>query len=120
MNIFDEKTTPLSRLGGFAVIFYSMLFAFEIIMPYVLYLAGYPTTTVGDANMKAILTNIVILIIGYLFGRNEGSKQNEQVISKLVDTNKITQEALTGKTKPADVKIPPGESVTVQAELEKQ
>lgn len=114
MNMFDEsKTTPLSRLGAFAIVFYSVLFAIEIIMPYVLYIAGYPTTTVGDANMKAILTNIVILIIGYLFGRNEGSKQNEEVISKLVDT---TKEAMS-KSKPVpDVTIPSGESVTVQAE----
>ena len=116
MSMFEDKSSPLSKLGAFAVIFYSILFAFEIVMPYVLYMAGFRATTIGDANMKAILTNIVILIIGYLFGRNEGAKQNEQVISKLVDTNKMAQEALTGTPKPADVTVASGESVTVKAE----
>lgn len=114
-----ENQGTLSRLGAFAIIFYSILFGIEIIMPWILHMAGYPATTVGDANTKAILTNIVILIVGYLFGRNEGSKQNEEVIQKLVDTNKKAQDALVGTVaKPADVTVSAGESVVVAAEPE--
>lgn len=115
-----ENQGTLSRLGAFAIIFYSILFGIEIVMPWVLHMANYPPATVGDANTKAILTNIVILIVGYLFGRNEGSKQNEQVIQKLVDTNKKAQDALVETVaKPADVVVPAGDSVTVKAEPEK-
>jgi hypothetical protein len=108
----QDKEHSLSRLGAFAVVFYSILFGWEIVAPYFIGKG----VQIGDANTKAVLTNIVIAIVAYLFGRNEGSRQADQTISKLVDTAKTVAQATIAASPNPDVTVSPGETVTVKAD----
>lgn len=121
MSPADE--TAGIKMVRFAVYFYSTLFGVEILAPYIMLMMGLPPQVVGDANTKAVLTNIVIAIVSYLVGKSEGSKQVDQTVAKLVESNKKAQDTIidtVAKPNGDSISIPPGDSVTVKADPEKK
>lgn len=111
----------ISWVGKTLMIGFSLLFAVEIIMPWVLVILGFPgNTSVGDANTKAVLTNLVIAIMSYIVGRNEGSRQQEQTLSKMADTAKTVASTAaaavtSGTIADGTVKLKEGEEVNIEA-----
>lgn len=99
----------LSGAGKFLMIWFSVLFGWEVIAPYFLHVG----TVIGDANTKAVLANLCIAIMAYLLGRNEGSRQADSTISKLVESNKKAQDVIAAAV-PADpastIKLEPGQA----------
>ena len=102
------EQSGLSFVGKLLMVYFSLLFGWEVIAPY-FYPAG---ASFGDANTKAVLTNLVIALWAYLLGRNEGSQQKDNAISKLVDANKKAQDVIAASAvnpEPAVI-LQPGES----------
>lgn len=104
------------------MIYFSVLFGVEVVMPWVLVILGHPgDMAVGDANTKAVLTNLVIAIMSYIVGRNEGSRQAEQNIAKLVDTAKTVADTAATTVHNAvgsasgDIKLKEGDNLNVEA-----
>lgn len=111
----------ISGVGKFLMIYFSLLFGWEIIVPYLLVMAGFPAQDIGDPNTKAVLTNLVIAIMSYIVGRNEGSRQAEQTLAKMADTAKTVAttaaSVATAGSPPVDgtVKLQEGQEVKVEA-----
>lgn len=110
----------ISGVGKFLMIYFSLLFGWEIIVPYLLVMAGFPAQDIGDPNTKAVLTNLVIAIMSYIVGRNEGSRQAEQTLAKMADTAKTvatTAATVAGSAPAVDgtVKLQEGQEVKVEA-----
>lgn len=123
MSTPSTEPSGLSWVGKVLMIYFSVLFGVEIIMPWVLSfltVLGFPSTTnPGDANTKAVLANLVIALWAYLLGRNEGSRQADNTISKLVESNKKAQEVIAANA-PAITQLDPGQVVQAPAEVPRE
>lgn len=109
------------KLEGLAVFFgraIMMLLFVSYIAPY---FAVYFGVALGDSD-RAIISqivsaeiNVLLIIVGFLFGTSLGKTQQEATNTALATTNATLATAASPPPPKADVTIPPGGSATVSA-----